>query len=95
MGGGFEPGCRRPPAILLQDDVQRALGEEIPVRLVPVLLELGHVIVVPAGHAERFQGRRELVEGVGQCLALLRIGEGPVARNDQEAAADGLVEVDG
>lgn len=49
----------------------------------------------PARHAERLQPRGQLVEGLSQRLAPLGIGERGVARHDEEAAADGLVEVDG
>ncbi len=48
----------------------------------------------PRGHAERLERGRDRVHLVGQRLALLRVGECRVAGHDEEAAPDGLVELD-
>ena len=48
----------------------------------------------PRGHPERLERGRDRVHLVRQRLALLGVGECRVARHDEEAAPDGLVEVD-
>ena len=90
------PRHRRPAAVQLQNHVgRRPLGEQVPVGLAAIGGELALVVVEAARHAERPEPCRRLVEGVGQRAALLRIGERRVARHDEEAAADGLMELDG
>jgi hypothetical protein len=92
----IQPGCRGPTAILLEHHVVAGpLGEQVPISFVPVLFELADVVVKAAVHIQRFERGGDLVEGLGQCLALFRIGKIFVAGDDEEFAADDLVKLNG
>lgn len=93
---GVEAGGGGPADVLLEDDVLRGvLGEEVVIGLAVELGELVGMVMVARGHSERFQFCGDFVEGIGKGLPFVGFSEVAITGDDEELAADGLVELDG